>query len=170
MARVIILVAALLTGCAPAARDIRLDDVNFADMAAVQEIRDRLSPEEGVAFADFVARHRIGSASFCGQPLIDNRGREPATIGDAVDLALRRDAAERQAAIEAKQPKHPLQLAKGEWDRLIFARDVAIDAQSRLRMEYGERAERQPEWRSLQIRIAEIDQKLAKMKAKVFGG
>lgn len=169
MARAIILLAALLSGCASGARDIKLSDVDLSNMTTVQNIRSRLTPNEGVAFANFVVRHRIGSAGFCGQPLLDTKGRAPATIGDAIDLALLRDAAERQATIEARRPKHPRQLAMEEWDRLVFARDVAIDAQSRIRTEYGEGAERRPEWKKLELRLTDINHKLVRMKPELFG-
>ena len=109
------------------------------------------------------------SANFCGQPLVGANGKAPVTIGDAVDLSIIRDAAERLALAEAQKPKHPRQLIKEEWDSLISARDILMDSQSRLRIEHGEKAARHAEWKSLEVKMAAIDRKLVEMKPAVFG-
>lgn len=169
MTRAVFLFVALLAGCAPQARDITLADVDLRNMQIVGAIRAGLEPEERIAFANYIVRHHARSANFCGQPLMAVNGKEPTTIGEAVDLSILRDAAERLALIESKKPKHPLQLAKDEWDRLISARDIMIDSQSRLRMEHGDKAVRRPEWKLLESRMAQINEKLVAMKPAVFG-
>ncbi|MFN3619714.1 hypothetical protein [Sphingorhabdus sp.] len=169
MTRMIFLFIGLLAGCAPQARDIALTDVDLRDMEAVAAIRAQLLPHERAAFASFLVRHHISSANFCGQPLISTHGRAPETIGEAVDLAIDRDAAEAKALAEANKPKHPRHRAKEEWDNLITARDILMDSQSRLRIEHGEKALRRSEWKSLSTKMAEIDRKLVSMKEKVYG-
>ena len=169
MTRAVFSFVVLLAGCAPQARDITLADVDLRNMQMVGAIRARLEPEEGIAFANYVVRHHARSANFCGQPLVAGNGKEPITIGEAVDLSILRDAEERQALIEAQKLKRPGQLAKENWDRLISARDIMIDSQSRLRMEHGDKAVGHPEWKLLESKMSEIDQKLVAMKPAVFG-
>ena len=169
MTRAILLLVGLIAGCAPQGREIALADVNLSNMETVGKIRAQLAPQEKVAFANYVVRHHVKSANFCGQPLVGANGKAPVTIGDAVDLSIIRDAAERLALAEAQKPKHPRQLIKEEWDSLISARDILMDSQSRLRIEHGEKAARHAEWKSLEVKMAAIDRKLVEMKPAVFG-
>lgn len=169
MARAFFLLVGLLAGCAPEARSIALSDVDLSDMQTVRTIRSQLASKDSIAFANFVVRHHVKSASYCGQPLLDADGEAPQTIGEAIDLTARRDAVERQISIATQTPKHPRALAKEEWESLIRDRDVMIDAQARLRLEYGSKAERRSEWKPLEFRMAENDRKLVALKSKVFG-
>ncbi len=169
MARAALLFVILLGGCAPAARDIALADLDLRDMQTVQAIRTQLGEQDARAFASFVVRHHVKSAGFCGQPLQDSRGKPPETVGEAIDLAVRRDALELQAKMAALAPKHPRELAQEAWDDLVRERDLGVDAQSRLRMEYGDAAVRRPEWARLEASLAEIDRKLAAMRPSLFG-
>lgn len=169
MNKALLLFVALLAGCSSDARDMALAEVDLRDMVIVTEIRSRLSPQDGIAFANYIARHHSQAANFCGQPLIGIGGNEPATVGEAVDLSIERDKAERLALIEAQKPKHPRQVAKEEWDSLVIARDINVDSQSRLRMEFGDKAARSAQYKALEAKIAEIDGKLVAMKPRVFG-
>ncbi len=169
MTRLVFLFLGLLAGCVPQARDIRLADVDLNNMQMVREIRAGLEPKEAIAFANYVVRHQARSANYCGQPLVTMNGKEPMTIGEAVDLSILRDAQERLASIEAKKPKRPGQIAKENWDQLIWARDMLLDFQSRLRSEHGDRALLRPEWKQTEAKMAEIDKKLVAMKPVVFG-
>lgn len=159
----------LLGGCAPQARDILLSSVDLSNMETVQGIQDQLGPRDRVAFANYVVRHHFKSASYCGKPLLDAHGEAPETVGEAIDLAGRRDDAERRSSFRPQTPKASRELAKEEWDGLIRDRDLLIDAQDRLRLEYGNAADRRPEWKARETKIAAIDKKLVAMKSKVFG-
>ncbi len=169
MARIFLLFAVLLGGCAPGARDIALSDVNFRDMQQVQTIRNRLGPQDGRVFANYVVRHNAASVNYCGRPLMGAHGKAPETVGEAIDLAMLRDALEAKALLAATAPKHPRQLARDEWDSLIRDRDIKVDARARLHDQFGEEARRRPEWASLETQLAEIDRKLVAMKPEVFG-
>lgn len=169
MARTIFLFVGLLAGCAPETRDIALADIDLKDMQTVQTIRADLQPQEGIAFANYVARHHIASAEFCGQPLLRSDGKAPTTIGEAIDLAMLRDAAEHRASMEAKRPKHPRKLAREEWDKLILERDIVIDAQTRLRAEFGVGIEQRRDWKSLESRMTAVNKRLVALKPSVFG-
>ena len=169
MTRTFLLFVGLLGGCTPAVRDIALSDIDLSNMQTVQTIRERLSPQEGAAFADYVVRHHIKSAHYCGQPLLNNDGEAPDTVGEAVDLTVRRDAGDRSILVAAQPPAHPRELAKDHWDKLIRNRDNIIDAQARLRLEYGDDAKRRSDWMSLETRMIEIDRNLLAIKPNVFG-
>lgn len=169
MTRAFLLFVALLAGCSPEVRDIALADIDLRDMNAVAKIRSQLDSQDSVAFANYVVRHHRAAASFCGQPLVGAGGKEPVTIGEAVDLSIERANAERLALLEAQKPKHPSQIAKEEWDNLIRTRDILLDSQTRVQMEYGKSAVRRPEWKSIETKMAEIDKKLVAMKPIVFG-
>ena len=168
MARAFLLFVIVLGSCAPQARDISLSSVDLSDMQAVQAIQKQLGPRDGAAFADFVVRHHVKSASYCGDPLVRADGEAPETVGEAIDLSTRREALERQASLETKGPKHPRELAREAWDGLIRDRDILVDARARLSSEYGSVAERRPEWTAVEKRMAEIDKKLLAMKPTVF--
>lgn len=169
MTRTFLLFVGLLGGCTPAARDIALSDIDLSNMHTVRTIQDRLSTQDSAAFADYVVRHHIKSANYCGQPLLNNDGEAPDTVGEAADLTARRDAQDRPVLVAEKTPTHPRELEKERWDKLIRNRDTIIDAQDRLRLQYGDGAKRRSEWMSLETRLVEIDRKLVAMKPDVFG-
>jgi hypothetical protein len=165
---VLLLVAALL-GCSPEVKDIELKELDLTDMETVQDIRARLDKAEGAAFANYVAKHYVRSAAFCGRPLVTPDGQPPATVGEAIDLTKARDAQDRQALEEAARPRHPREVAKQEWDELISERDTIIDAQSRLLEVSGRGAQRSTEWKALEASKLELDRRLAEMKPRVYG-
>lgn len=169
MARAALLFVVLLGGCAPGARNIALADLDLRDMQTVQAIRNQLSPQDGQAFANFIVRHHVKSANFCGRPLVRPDGKAPETVGEAIDLAVRRDAMEVQTQMAAWAPKHPREIARETWDDLVRDRDIRTDSQTRLRMQYGDGAVRHPEWADLESSLAEIDRKLVAMKPTIFG-
>jgi len=169
MARLLLLFVVLLGGCAPGARDIALSEINLRDMQQVQTIRNRLGSQDGRAFANYVMRHHVSSVNYCGRPLLSAQGKAPETVGEAIDLAMRRDALELRALLVTTAPKHPRQLAREAWDSLIRDRDIKVDARAKLHDRFGEDARRRPEWVSLEAQLAEIDRKLVAMKPAVFG-
>ena len=165
---VLLLVAALL-GCSPEVREIELAELDLTDMTTVQDIRARLDKAEGAAFASYVAKHYVRSAAYCGRPLVTADGEPPATVGEAIDLTLTRDAEDRRALEEAAGPRHPRELAKQEWDELISERDTVIDAQSRLLEVGGTASQSSREWKTLEARKLKLDGRLAELKPRAFG-
>ena len=159
----------MLSGCAPDVRSTELSRIDLTDMKTLQEIRSRLSPEEGAALASYAIRHSASSHSFCGEALLGSNGKPPETVGEAIELALVRDAAERRQAVEAARPKTPLDNARDRWETLISERDMVIDAQSMLRAKHGLRAESLHEWKALGARLADVDERLVKLKPQLSG-
>lgn len=171
MTRSAALIAGLivLMGCASDARSVKLSDVDLSDMRTVQQVRAQLGAEEGVAFANYVVKHHIASANFCGRLLIGSDGKPPETIGEAIDLALAREAEVRRALEMANEPKHPREVAHQRWDKLISEREYLVHAQVVMRGKHGAAAERQSEWSSIETRMADVDRRLVEMKPRVFG-
>ena len=169
MSRGVLLVVAALLGCSPEARDIELEGLDLTDMETVQDIRARLDDADRAAFASYVAKHYLRSAAFCGRPLVTSDGQPPATVGKAIYLTRARDAEDRQALEAAARPRHPREVAKQEWDELISERDAVIDAQSQLLEGKGAEAQRSKEWKTLEARKLELDQRLVEMKPRAFG-
>jgi hypothetical protein len=171
MIRAVTLLAILcaLSSCASDTRGVKLANIDLGDAEAVQEIRARLSPQDRGAFNDYVLMHRISSESFCGKALVRPDGKAPETVGEAIDLAAVRDAEDRLAMKAASRPKHPRELAQQKWDELVSERDMLIDAQSVLRIEHGQAAERLSEWSAIKAKLADVDKRLIAMKPKVFG-
>jgi hypothetical protein len=171
MSRAIPLIASmsLLLGCAPGVKDAKLEDVDLSDMKALQAIRAQLNAEDGAAFASYVVRHSVASASFCGRPLAGPDGKPPRTVGEAIDLALDRDAADRRALALEGQSEYSRPRAQEQWDDLISERDMLINAQSVLRADHGAFAERRSEWKALEARIAHINDHLSELEPLIYG-
>ena len=163
------MVVAVLLGCSPGVKEIELDELDLTDMETVQNIRARLDRADGAAFASYVAKHYVRSAAFCGRPLVTSGGQPPATVGEAIDLTMMRDAQDQRALEEASGPRHPREVAKQEWDELISERDGVIDAQSQLVELDGPGAQRSTEWKVLEARKLELDRRLTEVKPRVFG-
>jgi hypothetical protein len=87
-----IVLALLICGCTDNVRDLRLAQVDLTNIATVREMGDSLSPPERAALLTYAAIHAPSSTGFCGKKLQDGFGQEPETIGDAIDLTLRRAA------------------------------------------------------------------------------
>jgi hypothetical protein len=88
--QLLVLLAVLVSSCTDDVRDLRLTQVDMANVAAVREIGDRLSPIERTALLTYAAVHAPSSAGFCGSKLKDSLGNEPQTIGEAIELTLSR--------------------------------------------------------------------------------
>jgi hypothetical protein len=158
MSRAIPLIASmsLLLGCAPGVKDAKLEDVDLSDMKALQAIRAQLNAEDG-------------AASFCGRPLAGPDGKPPRTVGEAIDLALDRDAADRRALALEGQSEYSRPRAQEQWDDLISERDMLINAQSVLRADHGAFAERRSEWKALEARIAHVNDHLSELEPLIYG-
>lgn len=167
--RTVILSALLLSACSGDARSLRLTELDLTDMATVRDIRNRLGPADASAFATYAVRHNTTSAGFCGHPLLDPTGKPPRTIGDAIDLTLARESDELKARIAAARPRTEAERINDKWAELIRQRDRLIDRQTILRAQQGPAAERAPEWKSLETKMAASDGELSLLKPKVFG-
>jgi hypothetical protein len=124
-----------LLSCANDPRTIRLADVDLSNLAVVEKLRRSLSIEERAALTDYVVRHRVQSAAFCGTRLVDDGGGDPQTLGDAIDLTIARKLEEERR--DAQKPGWALR-----WEELTRERDRLMDRQSLLLVKHGPAAHR----------------------------
>jgi hypothetical protein len=100
-----------LSACGQDARSVRLGDVDLTKSATVRDVRERLSPADRPAFAIYVTRHLVYGAGFCGQRLTDTEGREPATVGEAIDQTRAREVVIAAAARQERRTLTPAEQA-----------------------------------------------------------
>lgn len=168
--RFTIAIALLVSACANDVRDLPLAEVDLSDMGAVRELGWQLGPADRAALITYAAVHAPSSAGFCGRRLVGRSGKEPTTVGEAIDLTRDLQADILAARVEAEQSRTPAQLVAQQWDDLIIRRELLVGRQSVLLSEHGSAARRLPEWRSLETEMIEYDNKLAALKAKVNTG
>jgi hypothetical protein len=93
-----------LAACGRDVRNLRLEDVDLADMAVVQSLGRELAPTDRVAFTTFVAVHAASPGRSCGVRLGGPDGKEPETIGEAIVAMHERTARMERLLIEARKP------------------------------------------------------------------
>lgn len=162
-----IVLAFLLSACAQDPLSVRLAEVDLSDAAVMQDLARGLSPKDKAALIIYQTVHSPSSTGFCGQRLVGRDGEEPRTIGDAINLTLRREAQLRTARIEAERPKTAAELAREQWDGLIVERELLIARQSALLVNHGPAAKRLSEWNSLETKMTESDRKLAALRPEM---
>jgi hypothetical protein len=169
MPRVTLILLLLLSACATEVRSKRIADVDLADMEVVRALGQEMTETDRAAFNTFVVKHVATSARFCGRTLLRPDGREPTTIGEAIDLTRARETEIRKALLAAQAPKTPRQLLEERWKRLTSERDLMIDHQTWLTAEHGPAAKQLPEWKSLQVGLAENGRQMMKIRPLIAG-
>ena len=128
--------ALLLSACnGDEVRMAALDAYDLSDMAVVNRLAIDLTAEEAGALKTYAIHHIATSAAFCGDVLVDETGREPATIGEAIDFTIKREA---RLAAERRGPDlsefSPIARHRIALDKLIEERDSAIGDKEELLM------------------------------------
>ena len=95
MARAILsaFLAIALQGCTGDITAKPLAAYDLTDRDVVNSVLSELSPEQRGPFLTFTIHHLASSKAFCGEVLIDQQGRQPSTIGEAIRLTLVREQA-----------------------------------------------------------------------------
>lgn len=83
---------------------MRLAEVDLSNMTVVQQLGSELSPADRAAFTTYVAIHAAFAAGTCGLRLGGPDGKEPETIGEAIQVMHDRTARMERALYEARQP------------------------------------------------------------------
>jgi hypothetical protein len=165
--RTLILLTLLLSSCKQDVREVRLAGVDLSDLAGVQKLGRALDAAERTALVTYAMIHAPGAAGFCGQKLVDRRGKDPQTIGEAIKLTLAREAQIRDAQISSQAEMTPIELAAQEWDRIVDQRELIIHRRNVLTMEHGDAASRLPEWSELEVKMKGYDQRMEGLWAKL---
>lgn len=161
------MLAMLLAACSADVRATKLADVNLADMEVVQDIRGELPPEDRALFSTYVVKHVATSRLFCGEVLVDRRGREPRTIGEAIALTAMREDDLRRERLAAERPPTAIELVERERDGLVAARESLIARRTQLFSVHGPAAMKLPEWESLNTKMADYDARLETLQKKL---
>ncbi len=163
-----VLTAALLVaGClGNGARERSLAGLDLSNMELVRDLGEGLSGDDRAAFSTYVLIHAPSSPSFCGERLFARDGREPLTVGEAIDLTRLREFEIRLARAEEAKPLTPVQLARRQVRFTDDQRGMVSDQQTLLFAKYGAAARQTPEWAALERRKAEYERQLAEMRAK----
>lgn len=83
--------ACALAGCGSDITQTPLTAYDLADRAVVAHVLSELPAQQRGAFATYTIHHLASSTAFCGEVLVDERGRLPVTIGDAIRLTIARE-------------------------------------------------------------------------------
>lgn len=150
--------------CSENLREHELSQYDFADMAVVSAVSAQLEKQDRAIFRTYAVKHLTSSAKFCGEKLVSVEGREPVTIGEAIDLTLAREA--RDAELRASQDLRNFSPAAQRYIRieeLTEARDDVINEREIYRMMEGDPSdiEQHNQWREFERQIAEINAQLA---------
>lgn len=148
------------------ARDRSLAGLDLSNMELVRELGRGLSSADRAMFSTYVAIHAPSSPTFCGERLVGRDGREPLTVGEAIDMTQVRDFEIRLARAKEAKPLTPAQVARRQEVFTVDQRGTLSDRQTLLFAKYGPAARSMPEWAALERRKAEYDRQLAAMRAK----
>lgn len=162
-----ILPVLLLAACSQDPRGIELAEVNLADMDVVQEIRGKLPPEDRPVFGTYVVRHAVTSPSFCGEVLVDRNGRQPRTIGEAIDLTVLREEEDRRERLAAKRPLTAAEAVRSQREFLIGQKEALIGRRTLLDATHGPAARKMPEWEEIEAELADYDAQLAALQPEL---
>ncbi len=163
---------AALSACGDDLREHRLAQYDFADMSVVSSVSAQLDKQERGIFRTYAIQHLASSAKFCGEKLVSVDGREPVTIGDAIDFTVARE--KRDAELRAAQDINNYSPAAQRYIRieeLTEARDEVIHLREIYRMVEGDPPdiEQHKQWQEFERQISEIEAKLAELnRAKRF--
>ncbi len=85
------LAIAALVGCTDDVRGKSLADYDLSDSAVTVPLIENLDEADRAPFRQFLLHHMATSKGFCGEPLFDEDGAAPVTIGDAIRLTRVRE-------------------------------------------------------------------------------
>lgn len=114
-----------LASCATPGLDTPLAGLDLNDGRTLARLQRGLSPQDSGALAIYALRHWPGSRAFCGEAVVDQSGRLPQTVGEAVRLTKAREPVEAAAAAARAKPA-----SQGE--QLLEQRDLEISQRDAL--------------------------------------
>jgi hypothetical protein len=148
----------LVIACAACGQDVRqrqLGDLALGDMAVLQELGQDLSAEERALLATYSIAHWPGSSAFCGEVLIDQSGRQPSTIGEAIAMTKARETAREEQLARAALPKTPLEellerrsFLEGQQEQLFVQKELMLN-------EHGNAARQTASWAAIEREIVQ---------------
>lgn len=156
-----------LAACGSDIREMPLDTVDLSDRQLVADFSAGLPAQDRAALATYIIAHWPASPNFCGEVLIDEEGRQPTTIGEAISMTKVREE-QRQARIaEAQRPKTAIEqlidrknYMSAEIDKLIFRRTYLLT-------KYGNESANPEEFQSIAEQIASAQDEIKKLDVEL---
>lgn len=174
MVRFSILAAAAslaLTACAADVREEPLATFDLSQPAVIEAVLARLPAESRGAFATYTIHHLASSSAFCGDVLIDERGQEPVTVGEAIRLTIAREAelAEEPEVIDPAT-LNPVDRHRYELAQAVEAHGYLIDERENALMIEGEGARGEEAFIQMEEEIATSTKRIAAIRKAAPAG
>ncbi|WP_228243763.1 hypothetical protein [Porphyrobacter sp. GA68] len=169
MQRVVLVVASCSLLLGACGRDIAAEPLAAFDLtqpAVVESVLAELPPESRGAFATFTIHHLASSTAFCGDVLVNEAGREPATIGEAIRLTIAREADLRrdEQAVDLAALS-PAERREYRLAQLLEAHEHLVDRRENAIMLNGDAVRQEEAFRHLEQEIARSRADIAAMRA-----
>lgn len=151
----------VLASCTQTPRDIPIKDLDLNNPQLVAKLVSRLPAEQKAAFLTYSVAHWPGSKKYCGVPLNDENGQQPATLGEAIDRTLKREAEIRRFVLTPPPPPTPQEQSRQQRQMLVDQMETLIQEQDRLRSQMGSAANRDRRYRATDRELALVREQLA---------
>jgi hypothetical protein len=152
---ILALVAACwLSACSGDVRSTKLTPELLEDQAKLQRVVNRLEPQERKLFAQYLMNRAVMASPLgaMGSTLVTSAGKDPATVGEAIEVVRRADdlSAKRDVLIKARDAKEAVLDAKrkklndvaeaaGWASKEVDAANVVVDEIKAMRQDYDAR-------------------------------
>lgn len=156
----------VLASCGQDVRDTPLAGLDLNDRALVASLRERLAPDDRAPFATYALLHWPGSRLYCGSPPNDGAGREPETIGEAIEVTLAREEELEKARAAAVEPQTDFDHQRALETRAIDRVEELVLKRDMLATRLGPDASKSPEWKRLKRMLDEATEDLAALRRK----
>lgn len=156
----------VLASCGQDVRDTPLAGLDLNDRTLVASLRERLAPDDRAPFATYALLHWPGSKLFCGSPPNDSTGREPETIGEAIEVTLAREEKLEKARTAAAEPQSALDHQQALETRAIDRVEELTLERDMLATSLGPNTSKSPEWQRLKRKLEEATEDLAALRRK----
>ena len=166
-----LILTVMLTGCARNIADVPLEAYDLADREVVAEVLSELPKQQRGAFATFTVHHLATSKAFCGDVLVDSKGREPVTVGDAIRLTIaREEERNRKPPIIDPATLSPIVRHRLALNDELKARESLVDRREMLLMTGDGTAQEAGRLAELEKEITASAQRLAALRASAPPG
>ena len=164
-----IALALAVAGCASSTLDTPLGGLDLNDSRTVARLQSGLSSQDRGALAVYALRHWPGSRAFCGEAIVDNSGRLPQTIGEAIRLTKAREQADETAALERARPRSEGEKLLEQRDLEISQRDALL-ARQQVAMVMAKNKRARAEIDSIAQDLTRVEKRIDEINAQLEGG
>lgn len=164
------LVTTALHGCSGDITAEPLAAYDLTNRDVVNSVLTELAPQQRGPFLTFTVHHLASSKAFCGEVLIDEQGRQPSTIGDAIRMTIaREEALNRKPATVDPATLSPTDRYHYEMGLLEKQMGGLVDRREDMLMVNPE-AKTSAEYKDIEVRIASAARDIAALRASAPPG